>query len=137
MCVCACVVTVHVMMCARVSCSGHASFMCLHRSAMRASSENHVPCSCHLLTQERNAFVEWRRELAQLEEQERLVLTPFEKNLEVWRQLWRVLERSDIVVQVRVITVCGLQRVITVCGLQRVSVCVCGIQQPTCMRGVE
>ena len=32
---------------------------------------------------------------------ERLVLTPFEKNLEVWRQLWRVLERSDVVVQVR------------------------------------
>jgi ribosome biogenesis GTPase A len=28
------------------------------------------------------------------------VLTPFEKNLEVWRQLWRVLERSDVVVQV-------------------------------------
>lgn len=27
------------------------------------------------------------------------MLTPFEKNLEVWRQLWRVLERSDIVVQ--------------------------------------
>lgn len=31
---------------------------------------------------------------------ERLVLTPFEKNLEVWRQLWRVVERSDILVQV-------------------------------------
>lgn len=29
------------------------------------------------------------------------MLTPFEKNLEVWRQLWRVLERSHIVVQVR------------------------------------
>lgn len=28
------------------------------------------------------------------------MLTPFEKNLEVWRQLWRVLERSHIVVQV-------------------------------------
>ena len=28
------------------------------------------------------------------------MLTPFEKNLEVWRQLWRVLERSDVVVQV-------------------------------------
>ena len=28
------------------------------------------------------------------------MLTPFEKNLEVWRQLWRVMERSDIVVQV-------------------------------------
>ena len=50
--------------------------------------------------QERVAFVKWRRELAQLEESERLVLTPFEKNLEVWRQLWRVLERSHIVVQV-------------------------------------
>ncbi len=35
-----------------------------------------------------------------LEDDEGLVLTPFEKNLEVWRQLWRVLERSDIVVQV-------------------------------------
>lgn len=30
------------------------------------------------------------------------MLTPFERNLEVWRQLWRVLERSDIVVQVRI-----------------------------------
>eukprot|EP00891_Asterochloris_glomerata_P002392 jgi/Astpho2/2392/e_gw1.00044.39.1_t len=50
--------------------------------------------------QERAAFLEWRRDLARLEEDEGLVLTPFEKNLEVWRQLWRVLERSDIVVQV-------------------------------------
>ncbi len=37
---------------------------------------------------------------SRLEEDEKLVLTPFEKNIEVWRQLWRVLERSDIVVQV-------------------------------------
>ena len=29
-----------------------------------------------------------------------MLLTPFEKNLEVWRQLWRVLERSHIVVQI-------------------------------------
>lgn len=36
---------------------------------------------------------------SRLEDDEGLVLTPFEKNLEVWRQLWRVLERSDIVVQ--------------------------------------
>jgi hypothetical protein len=50
--------------------------------------------------QERAAFVEWRRGLAALEEQELALLTPFEKNLEVWRQLWRVLERSHIVVQV-------------------------------------
>ena len=51
--------------------------------------------------QERAYFVQWRRELARLEEEEKLVLTPFEKNLEVWRQLWRVLERSHIVVQVQ------------------------------------
>lgn len=29
-----------------------------------------------------------------------MVITPFEKNLEVWKQLWRVTERSDVVVQV-------------------------------------
>ena len=29
-----------------------------------------------------------------------MMLTPFEKNLEVWRQLWRVLERSQLVVQI-------------------------------------
>lgn len=28
------------------------------------------------------------------------VLTPFERNLEVWRQLWRVIERSDLLVQI-------------------------------------
>ncbi|KAK9916643.1 hypothetical protein WJX75_005277 [Coccomyxa subellipsoidea] len=50
--------------------------------------------------QERAAFLAWRRELAAVEATELLVLTPFEKNLEVWRQLWRVLERSHIIVQV-------------------------------------
>ncbi|KAI8474842.1 MAG: hypothetical protein J3K34DRAFT_490873 [Monoraphidium minutum] len=49
---------------------------------------------------EKQAFLDWRRRLARLEEEEGLVLTPFERNLEVWRQLWRVLERSDVVVQV-------------------------------------
>lgn len=28
------------------------------------------------------------------------VMTPFERNLDFWRQLWRVVERSDIVVQI-------------------------------------
>eukprot|EP00892_Ulva_mutabilis_P007126 jgi/Ulvmu1/4786/UM020_0071.1 len=50
--------------------------------------------------QERSAFLEWRRRLARLESEEGLIITPFEKNLEVWRQLWRVLERSDVIVQV-------------------------------------
>ena len=35
-----------------------------------------------------------------LSEQESLLLTPFERNIEVWRQLWRVLERSHLVVQI-------------------------------------
>lgn len=29
-----------------------------------------------------------------------LEVTPFEKNLEVWRQLWHVRERSDVIVQI-------------------------------------
>ena len=49
---------------------------------------------------ERRHFLEWRRALATVEEDERLTVTPFEKNLEIWRQLWRVCEKSDIVVQV-------------------------------------
>lgn len=50
--------------------------------------------------QERQALVQWRRGLAELVEGEDLLMTPFERNLEVWRQLWRVLERSDLVVQI-------------------------------------
>jgi large subunit GTPase 1 len=38
--------------------------------------------------------------LYRLQEQENFLLTPFERNLEVWRQLWRVLERSHLVVQI-------------------------------------
>lgn len=74
---------------------------------------------------ERTAFLAWRRALAHVEEQlagdtplvapavrrgprdaadgavfARTTLTPFEKNLQVWRQLWRVVERSDVVVQI-------------------------------------
>ena len=49
---------------------------------------------------ERGAFLEWRRQLAQLQDNEGFLLTPFERNLEVWRQLWRVVERSDLLVQI-------------------------------------
>ncbi|XP_062901793.1 large subunit GTPase 1 homolog [Mobula hypostoma] len=49
---------------------------------------------------ERESFLEWRRQLARLEEERNLILTPFEKNLDFWRQLWRVIERSDIIVQI-------------------------------------
>ncbi|GAV56384.1 hypothetical protein ZYGR_0BB01610 [Zygosaccharomyces rouxii] len=51
--------------------------------------------------QENDAFLEWRRRLAQLQESnEDLVLTPFERNIEVWKQLWRVVERCDLIVQI-------------------------------------
>lgn len=49
---------------------------------------------------EREEFLKWRRKLAFLQETEDINLTPFEKNMEVWRQLWRVIERSDIIVQI-------------------------------------
>ena len=49
---------------------------------------------------EREAFLNWRRGLAELQESNDLLMTPFERNIEVWRQLWRVIERSDLVVQI-------------------------------------
>lgn len=49
---------------------------------------------------ERDTFLTWRRDLARLEEEQKLILTPFERNLDFWRQLWRVIERSDVVVQI-------------------------------------
>ncbi|XP_005190014.1 large subunit GTPase 1 homolog [Musca domestica] len=49
---------------------------------------------------ERDSFLDWRRNLALLQEDEDIILTPYEKNLEFWRQLWRVVERSDVIVQI-------------------------------------
>ena len=49
---------------------------------------------------ERASLLDWRRGLADLQENDDLLMTPFERNLEVWRQLWRVIERSDLVVQI-------------------------------------
>ncbi|XP_076294747.1 nucleostemin 3 [Lasioglossum baleicum] len=53
-----------------------------------------------LQAKEKEHFLEWRRALSLLQEAEELMLTPYEKNLEFWRQLWRVVERSDVVVQI-------------------------------------
>jgi len=53
-----------------------------------------------LVEKEKEAFFEWRRSISELESNEHLCITPFEKNLEVWRQLWRVVERSEVVVQI-------------------------------------
>eukprot|EP00347_Sterkiella_histriomuscorum_P015203 403357921 len=52
-------------------------------------------------TRENFAFLQWRKDIASLEENNvNLAITPFEKNLEVWRQLWRVIEKSDILLQI-------------------------------------
>lgn len=65
-----------------------------------------------------------------LEDEEGLVLTPFEKNLEVWRQLWRVLERSDIVVQASTLHSpphpTPSQHTVPTCNAQRVCNLACG-----------
>ena len=42
---------------------------------------------------ERESFLEWRRQLAELQEVDGIIMTPFERNLDFWRQLWRVIER--------------------------------------------
>lgn len=51
--------------------------------------------------QENMSFLEWRRDIATIEENNvKLAFTPFEKNIEVWKQLWRVIEKSDMLLQI-------------------------------------
>jgi len=50
---------------------------------------------------EREAFLNWRRALAEEEEKNiNMIITPFEKNIEVWRQLWLVVEKCQILIQI-------------------------------------
>jgi large subunit GTPase 1 len=49
---------------------------------------------------ERAYFLGWRREVTARETKAKAMLCPYEKNLEVWRQLWRVVERSDVILQI-------------------------------------
>lgn len=50
---------------------------------------------------ENENYLKWKKEIQHLEETNpQICLTPFEKNIEVWRQLWRVLEWSHIVIQI-------------------------------------
>lgn len=52
-------------------------------------------------TQENASFLEWRRDIAGMEENNvQLAITPFEKNIEIWKQLWRVIEKSDLLLQI-------------------------------------
>lgn len=49
---------------------------------------------------EKESFLDWRRHLAEVQASNGIELTPYEKNLDFWRQLWRVVERSDVIVQI-------------------------------------
>ncbi|KAJ2012604.1 hypothetical protein IW146_009891 [Coemansia sp. RSA 922] len=66
----------------------------------RRPAWDHSTTAAQLHRDEREGFMAWRRDLAMLQEEEGLILTPFERNLEVWRQLWRVIERSHLIVQI-------------------------------------
>lgn len=54
-----------------------------------------------LKKKENEAFLQWRKAIAEAEEKNaQLSITPFEKNLGIWRQLWQVIERSEVIVQI-------------------------------------
>ncbi|PWW71790.1 hypothetical protein C7212DRAFT_360348 [Tuber magnatum] len=48
---------------------------------------------------EKDSLLHWPRGLVELQEVKDL-MAPFERNLEGWRQLWRVIESRDLVVQI-------------------------------------
>ncbi|OHS95746.1 hypothetical protein TRFO_38134 [Tritrichomonas foetus] len=60
--------------------------------------ENTTPEELH--EKETSEILEWRRALSVLEESDNIVLSPFEKNPEVWKELWRVLERSQVAIYI-------------------------------------
>ena len=37
--------------------------------------------------------------MAKMEEELGFIMTPFERNIDFWRQLWRVVEKADVLVQ--------------------------------------
>lgn len=76
-----------------------------HRSFLRIPrrplwKENTDLTSEEFKLKERDTFLEWRKNFVQLQDVDGISMTPFEKNLEFWKQLWRVIERSDVIVQI-------------------------------------
>jgi len=53
-----------------------------------------------LASLENQTFIDWRRDLALVAQDLGLQMTPYERNLDFWRQLWRCAERSDLLVQI-------------------------------------
>ena len=51
--------------------------------------------------EQNQAFLDWKKQLLVLQENfPNLILTPYEKNFEVWKQLWYVVEKSDLLIQI-------------------------------------
>ena len=77
-------------------------------SVPRRPAWDETTTAAELDQREKDAFLEWRRAIAEREEEialrsshtSSLGVTPFEKNLEIWRQLWRVMERCSCIVQI-------------------------------------
>lgn len=77
-------------------------------SVPRRPSWDENTTAAELDQREKDAFLDWRRAIAEREEEvalrsstrSSLGVTPFEKNLEIWRQLWRVMERCSCIVQI-------------------------------------
>mmetsp|Transcript_21296 Transcript_21296/g.44854 ORF Transcript_21296/g.44854 Transcript_21296/m.44854 type:complete len:727 (-) Transcript_21296:90-2270(-) len=77
-------------------------------SVPRRPAWDETTTAAELDKREKDSFLEWRRSIAEREEEislrtssvSSLGVTPFEKNLEIWRQLWRVLERCSCIVQI-------------------------------------
>ena len=60
-------------------------------------TESENPEEYHRL--ESLSFLKWKKQLNILQ-RKHPNLPPFEKNLDFWRQLWKIVEISDVVVQV-------------------------------------
>lgn len=51
--------------------------------------------------EQNTAFLDWRKHLGSLQDTlPDAILTPYEKNFEVWKQLWYVVEKSDLLIQI-------------------------------------
>ncbi|CAK1550626.1 unnamed protein product [Leptosia nina] len=49
------------------------------------------------ISREKDSFLDWRRHLNELQAKLGAAVTPYERNIELWKQLWRTLEKSDVV----------------------------------------
>lgn len=72
-----------------------------HLQLPRKPKWTHEMTKDELVDLEHQNFLQWRRGIAEAEGVTlNEAITPFEKNIDIWRQLWRVIEKSDIVVQI-------------------------------------